>query len=185
MKVIGILCSPRRDGNSDTMVKAALAGAAENGAETKVFAINEMNITGCQACMHCRTHEECAVQDDMQMIYKELSSADAVVIGSPVYMWQYPAQAKIFIDRLYPYMNPDFTMRMQQPALILISQGNDNPGTFADSLKKTGLVGLNVKDMIFAANAKHKDFVKNQCELLEQIKAAGESLVAFKNAKGE
>jgi multimeric flavodoxin WrbA len=160
------------------MVKAALAGAAEKGAETKTFAINEMNITGCQACMHCRTHEDCAVQDDMQMIHKELASADAVVIGSPVYMWQYPAQAKIFIGRLYPYMNPDFTMKMQKPALILISQGNDNSDTFAESLKKTGLIGLNVKDMIFAANAKQQDFVKNQPELLDRIKEAGKSLVA-------
>ena len=160
------------------MVQAALAGAAEQGAETKTFAINEMNIKGCQACMHCRTHEGCAVQDDMQLIHKELASTDAVVIGSPVYMWQYAAQAKIFIDRLYVYLNPDFTPRMQKPALVLISQGNNNPDAFRESIQKTGLMGLVVKDTIIACTANKPDFVKGQPELLERIKQAGKNLVA-------
>ena len=178
MKVIGILCSPRRGANSDTMVAAALAGAADKGAQTKTFAINEMNIKGCQACMYCKTHDGCAVQDDMQLIHKELADADAVVIGSPVYMWQYPAQAKLFIDRLYCYLNPDFTAKMQIPALLLISQGNDNPDMFVESLKKTGFIGLSIKDMIIAANAKQEDYVSKQPDLLERIKRAGESLIA-------
>lgn len=177
MKVIGILCSPRRGGNSDTMVSTALSGAAEKGAETKTFAINEMNIKACQACGFCKTHDGCAVQDDMQIIHKELKDADAVVIGSPVYMWQYPAQAKLFIDRLYLYLNADFTMKMQKPALVLISHGNDNPKMFEESLKKTGLMGLNVKDMIIAANAKQIDFVSKQPELLKRIKLAGKKLL--------
>lgn len=178
MKVIGILCSPRRGANSDTMVTAALAGAADKRAQTKTFAINEMNIKGCQACMYCKTHDGCAVQDDMQLIHKELADADAVVIGSPVYMWQYPAQAKLFIDRLYCYLNPDFTAKMQIPALLLISQGNDNPDMFVESLKKTGFIGLSIKDMIIAANAKQEDYVSKQPDLLERIKRAGESLIA-------
>ncbi|MEN6520536.1 MAG: flavodoxin family protein [Armatimonadota bacterium] len=177
MKVIGILCSPRRGANSDTMVAAALDGAAEKGAETKTFAINDMSIKGCQACMYCRTHDGCAVQDDMQQIHAELATADAVVIGAPVYMWQFSAQAKIFLDRLYAYLNPDFTFKMQKPALVLVSQGNDNPEMFMDSLKKTGFIGLSVKDMIVAANAKEKDFVSKQPELLERIKQAGARLV--------
>lgn len=177
MKVIGIMCSPRRGANSDTMVKAALAGAAEKGAETITFAINEMNIKGCQACMHCKTHDGCAVQDDMQLIYKELAAADAVVVGAPVYMWQYNAQARLFLDRLYCYLNPDFTVKMQKPALVLVSQGNDNPDMFTECLKKTGFIGLSVKEMIIAANAKQPDFVSKQPELLERIKQAGKSLL--------
>ncbi|MEN6372581.1 MAG: flavodoxin family protein [Armatimonadota bacterium] len=177
MKVIGILCSPRRGANSDTMVAAALAGAAEKGAETKTFAINDMSIKGCQACMYCRTHDGCAVQDDMQKIHAELATADAVVIGAPVYMWQFSAQAKIFLDRLYAYLNPDFTFKMQKPTLLLVSQGNDNPEMFMDSLKKTGFIGLSIEEMIVAANAKEKEFVSNQPELLAQIKQAGARLV--------
>jgi hypothetical protein len=49
---------------------------------------------------------------------------------------------------------------------------------FVESLKKTGLIGLSVKDMFIAANAKQTDFVSNQPELLERIKQAGKSLVA-------
>lgn len=177
MKVLGILCSPRRGANSDTMVSAALEGASEKGAETKTFAINEMNIKGCQACMYCKTHDGCAVQDDMQLIYKELNDADAVIIGSPVYMWQYAAQARLFIDRLYAYLNPDFTLKMQKPALVLISQGNENADMFVESLKKTPLIGLSVQDMIVVTNAKLPDFVSKRPELLEQMKQSGRKLI--------
>ncbi|MCE5322847.1 flavodoxin family protein [bacterium] len=178
MKIIGVMCSPRRGANSDTMVTSALAGATELGAETKAFVINDMNIKGCQACMYCKTHDGCAVQDDMQLIYKELADADGVVIGAPVYMWQYCAQARLFIDRLYCYMNLDFTAKINKPALVLISQGNDNPDTFVESLKKTGLIGLSVKDMIIAADANQPDCVSKQPELLERIKQAGKKLVS-------
>ena len=84
MKVLGLVGSPRKSGNTEVMVKAALNGAKSSGAETNMINIAELSIGGCKACMYCRTHDGCAVKDDMQKIYKEIESADAVVIGFPV-----------------------------------------------------------------------------------------------------
>ena len=83
-----------------------LKGAQAQGAETEIFNLNQMDIAPCQACMHCKENQgECATDDDMQEVYAKLREADAFVLGSPVYMWQMSAQAKLFTDRLYPLQN--------------------------------------------------------------------------------
>ncbi len=94
MKVLGLVGSPRKNGNTEVMVKAALKGAKDSGAETSIINIPQLNISGCKACMYCRTHDGCAVKDDMQKIYKEIETSDAVVIGFPVYMLSMNAQNK-------------------------------------------------------------------------------------------
>ncbi|MGB9826100.1 MAG: flavodoxin family protein, partial [Desulfofundulus sp.] len=86
MKVVGIIGSPRRGGNTETLVERVLAGAAAAGAETQVFRLNEMNIRGCQACYYCKEHGRCRQEDDMVQIYRALLEADGIVLGSPIYM---------------------------------------------------------------------------------------------------
>jgi len=76
-KVIGLVGSPRKNGNTSDIVKAVLKGAQENGAETKIYYLNEMNIKGCQSCLYCRGHETCSIQDDMQNVYEDIKEAAA------------------------------------------------------------------------------------------------------------
>lgn len=111
MKIIGITGSPNPRGNSSIIVDAVLTGAKEAGAKTQVFNLNKMNIRGCQACGFCHKNADlfCIQQDDMTEIYEALKDADAVVIGSPVYMAQMNAQTMLFLNRLYAlmYVGPD------------------------------------------------------------------------------
>ena len=79
-KVIGFSGSPRRDGNTDRLVRQVLAGAAAAGAETAFFRIPDLGIKGCAACYHCKTHDTCAIPDGMQALYREILAADAVVV---------------------------------------------------------------------------------------------------------
>ncbi|MFX0030842.1 MAG: flavodoxin family protein, partial [Candidatus Hermodarchaeota archaeon] len=66
MKIIGIVGSPRVEGNTQKLVEIMLASGADKGAETKIFNLNEMDIKGCQSCYHCKTtDEDCALNDDM------------------------------------------------------------------------------------------------------------------------
>ena len=105
MYVLGIMGSPHKEGNTATLMKDALAAAAASGAETKIVQLNELTIRGCQGCFGCQQKTPCVLKDDMTALYAEIDKADAVVIGSPVYMWApYTAQTKLFIDRLFPYI---------------------------------------------------------------------------------
>ena len=70
MKVIGIVGSPRKNGNTKTLVQQVLEGAVETGAETRTFLLNELKFSGCQACDYCKSHEKCKLEDDLAELFE-------------------------------------------------------------------------------------------------------------------
>ncbi len=104
MKVLGIVCSPRKGGNTEILVKEALKAAEEKGAETEIILVSDMNIAPCIACDSCISTGSCAVEDDMQKIYDSLEKADGLIFGTPVYFINVSAQAKTVIDRTYAFL---------------------------------------------------------------------------------
>jgi len=109
MKVLGIVTSPRRGANSQTLVENILAGAKEAGAKTEIVRLCMMNIQPCLGCNKCKTEDGCVIEDEMTTLIEKLEGADAVVLGSPIYWGRLNAQAYPFIDRLYALIKSDFT----------------------------------------------------------------------------
>ncbi len=103
MKVLGIVCSPRKNGNTEILVKEALDSAHKLGAEIEMIKVSDVNITPCDGCETCDITGECKIEDDMQGIYTKLLQSDGIIIGSPVYWWGVTAQAKIIIDRTFVF----------------------------------------------------------------------------------
>jgi len=104
MKVLGIVGSPRKDGNTEIMVAEALAAAREAGAETDIFLVHDKQIAGCDGCHSCFKTGKCKIRDDMQSLYIMMEAADAIIFGTPVYFHAYTAQAKAVIDRTFCYL---------------------------------------------------------------------------------
>ena len=104
MKVLGIVCSPRKGGNTEILVEEALAAAREAGAETDIALVAGKNIGGCDACRSCAETFTCRIKDDMQPIYQKMEAADAIIFGSPVYFHGVTAQAKAIIDRSFLFL---------------------------------------------------------------------------------
>ncbi len=119
-KVIGIVGSPRREGNVSATVNEVLKGVTEKGASTKVYYVNEMDIKGCQNCMNCRKDGMCTIDDAMGSIIEDIKDADAVVIGSPVYIWQVSGQTKVFMDRMYPLTDENHKPRYGNKRLVMV-----------------------------------------------------------------
>lgn len=99
IKVVGILGSPRRRGNSEILLDRCLKSARENGAETEKFILNTMKFVPCQECAEKRKDGICKIQDDMQKIYPSIEQADAIVVASPIFFGSLSAQTKMMIDR--------------------------------------------------------------------------------------
>ncbi len=99
VKVLGILGSPRRGGNTEILLDQALAGARSQGAETEKLILNELDITPCQSCDKCMKTGECATDDDMSLVYPKLGAADCLILASPIFFCSLTAQAKLMIDR--------------------------------------------------------------------------------------
>jgi len=99
LKVLGIVGSPRRGGNTDLLVAEVMRGAASQGVEVKTIILNDLTIAPCQHCDGCLELGRCKVEDDMQMVYDELVKADRLVLASPIHFMGLTAQTKAMIDR--------------------------------------------------------------------------------------
>jgi hypothetical protein len=95
--------SPRRGGNSESLLDSALAGVAEAdpNAEVRKFVLNEMTIRPCQNCGFCSRTGYCrfAESDDMKDVYAWLDEADRFILASPIYFATVSAQTKTMMDR--------------------------------------------------------------------------------------
>ena len=118
MKVLGIVCSPRKGGNTEILVKEALAATHEAGAETELVLVAGKNIAGCDGCSSCRQTGVCHIKDDMQPIYKQLEASDAVIFGTPVYFTNVTAQAKAIMDRCFLFL-PDRKLKGKVVAPVI------------------------------------------------------------------
>jgi multimeric flavodoxin WrbA len=136
MKIIGFNASPRKNGNTAWIVNKILEGSKEQGAEIQVWNFNDLDIKPCQSCYGCKKGDlRCVINDDMQKLYEALEHADALVLGSPTYMGQMSAQAKIFTDRLYAQYSPRFSpyhkeRNTARRLLLVFNQGNPDSGIF-------------------------------------------------------
>ncbi len=121
MKVLGIICSSRKRGNTEILVREALAGAKETGADTELLRISEMKIAPCDGCTTCHQSGECRIKDDMQRVYKKILAADGIILGSPVYFWSVSGQAKIFMDRTYALRYPHHKLKNKIGGAIAVA----------------------------------------------------------------
>jgi multimeric flavodoxin WrbA len=118
MKVLGIVGSPRKGGNTEILVREALTAAKEAGAETEIVLVADKNIAGCDGCSSCRQTGVCHIKDDMQSLYQQLEAADGVIFGTPVYFNNVTAQAKAIIDRTFLF-RPDRRLKGKVVAPII------------------------------------------------------------------
>jgi multimeric flavodoxin WrbA len=135
MKIIGLSASPRKEGNTAWAINKILEGAKEQGAETQVWYSSDLDIKPCKGCLGCVKSDRCVINDDMQQLYDALDQADALVLGSPVYMGQMSAQAKIFNDRLFAQITPRFSPHFKEKnagkkLVLVFTQGNPDSGKF-------------------------------------------------------
>lgn len=99
MKVLGIAGSPRREGNTDLLLRELMAGVGSQQAQTKTVVISEMDISPCRHCDGCLKTGKCVIKDDMQWLHSELREADRVILASPIFFMGLTAQTKAMIDR--------------------------------------------------------------------------------------
>jgi len=121
LKILGIVCSPRKGGNTEILVSEALTAAKESGADVELLRISDMNIAACDGCQTCHKSGECRIKDDMQKIYKKILAADGIILGSPVYFWSVSSQAKTLMDRTYALRYPHHKLKNKVGGAIAVA----------------------------------------------------------------
>jgi NAD(P)H-dependent FMN reductase len=128
--VLGIAGSPRRNGNSDRLLAAALEGARGAGAHTETLVAATAGMNPCRGCNACSKDGVCIERDGGDELYRRIDSADAIIIASPVFFATVPAVLKIVYDRMQPYWARTHVLKQQRPprrpgAVLLVRAGGD------------------------------------------------------------
>jgi multimeric flavodoxin WrbA len=185
MKIIGFIASPRKSGNTACVVNKILEGAKEQGAETQAWCSGELAIQPCKGCLSCVQSDQCVINDDMQQLYHALKEADALILGSPVYMGQMSAQAKTFTDRLFAQITPRFSPNFKEEnagkkLVLVFTQGNPNSGMFQTYFDYTKgmfqLLEFDVRGVHVVAGMRNEPAYENK-ELHVAMKNIGSALV--------
>jgi multimeric flavodoxin WrbA len=184
MKVIAVEGSPRKNGNTEKLVKTILESASGNGAETKFYKLIDMNIDHCLGCFNCRETGTCVTNDDMRVLHEEIQTSDVIILGSPVYMWQVSGQMKRFMDRLVPFIRPDFTTRLKgkKRIFMVFTQGNPDKDAFKPYFEYLenlfSFLHYEVKGTIVATGTRDKNDILQQTHVLEKAREIGKNLLA-------
>jgi len=110
VKVLGLVGSYRRLGNTEVLVKEALMEVQRLGADVDVLRLTDLKIEPCKGCMACVfKQEECKIPDDWRVFRDRLEASDAVIIGAPTYLLGPAGIVKMIMDR-----NIAFHMRTLQ-----------------------------------------------------------------------
>ena len=99
MKVLGIVSSPRRAGNSELAVKEILTQLPYSW-EKEMIRLNELNIKYCDACYSCVPAEKkCKLDDDLDFFLERVKTADKIVMAGPAYYLGGHTAFKLVVDR--------------------------------------------------------------------------------------
>lgn len=128
--VLGIAGSPRRNGNSDRLLAAALEGAREAGARTETLVASASGVNPCRGCNVCSRDGRCFQRDGGDALYHAIDAADAIIIASPVYFATVPAVLKTLFDRMQPYWARTHVLKQPRPprrpgGILLVRAGGD------------------------------------------------------------
>ncbi|MBI5017666.1 MAG: flavodoxin family protein [Deltaproteobacteria bacterium] len=178
MKILGVSASVREWGNTDLLVRHALAGAAAGGAETRFLRLTDLELKPCRGCMQCVFKDrDCVVPDRLGEFLEALRAADAVVLGSPTYVLGATGALKNLQDRLIRFgVKREF---VGKPGLALVAAGV--PGWVPFALSQVSLfflfLGMPVVDQ-FVGFAQGPGEILFDEAALGRARAGGEALAS-------
>lgn len=108
-KVIAINGSPRKKGNTVTLLQHALNGAEASGAQTEIVHLYDLNFKGCTSCFACKLKGskfigKCAMKDELTPVLEKVMQNDTIILGSPIYVNNITGEMQSFLERLI-FMN--------------------------------------------------------------------------------
>jgi len=158
IKVLGLSTSPRANGNTDLLLRQALAGAQSAGASAEYIRLSDLNITPCRECNWCYTTGKCRIEDDYQMLSGKLLNTDRLIFATPIFFMSVCAEAKALIDRSQCYWAHKYVLKKQlvtgrqdRRAMVIAVGGSKSTKMF-DCIRLTMKSYFDSLEMRYAAN---------------------------------
>ncbi|MEN6457961.1 MAG: flavodoxin family protein [Thermoguttaceae bacterium] len=182
MRVLGISGSPRRNGNTDILVRTALDGLTAEGVETEFLSLADRPVKPCIACGGCFQQEEprCTLKDPaFDGILEKFAAADGILVGSPVYFGSATPQTMALLDRVgyVARRHPDLLRRKVGAAVVVARRAGQN-FTFAQLnyfflIAEMIVPGSNYWNVAFG---REMGQVENDAEGLDTVKTLAQNM---------
>ena len=197
MKILGVVGSRRKKGNTSTLTQEALKPFKMNNIETKLVFLDDYNINDCNGCEGCEETYKCVINDDMQKLYPDILESDAIILGSPAYFYNVSADIKAFIDRCYCFeifdkedrsvwMGLNEAIGVKYAAVIAVSEQakEEDMGFTAEAMiKSLEALGYRVVSTVKALHLFKAGEALNNKKVMEDANQAGEKLLKFLQLK--
>jgi multimeric flavodoxin WrbA len=183
-KILVLSGSPRKDGNTATLVGWFVEGARSKGARVEVVstAFLKYKTNGCMSCRVCQKSDkyECVVNDEAKPILAKMAVMDVIVMATPLYFFSASAQLKLIFDRmfsLYKWDNAAGIMEtpLKGKTLVLIASAFEDVGL--DALEKPFVLTADYTGMEFESllvpNAGVSGDIKDKDDIREKAVALG------------
>jgi multimeric flavodoxin WrbA len=191
MKVIAFNGSPRRGGNTEILLSETIRGVRGQGGEATVYHLDTMNLRACLGCGKCDAAGLCVIKDDMEMLRREIRSADRIIVASPIFFFSVSAQTKMMIDRCQAFWAEKYVHKKPiQPGpfgrkglLLLVGgmkQSEKNVGfTCAEATVKAFFRTVNVQEHVTLAfdAVDKKGAIQQHPTAMREAYEAGKALV--------
>jgi multimeric flavodoxin WrbA len=188
MRVLAILGSPRRGGNTEILLDEAIRGAREHGGACEKVVLRDLKIRPCLEIYQCAKAGICAIQDDMQALFGKITEAERLIIASPIFFYSVSALTKAMIDRCQSLWVKKYVLKRP------ISSLNDRRGAFIsvaatrgkrlfDGVRLTMRYFFDAIDVVYSdellvRGVDEKGAIRGRPETLEEAYALGTRLVA-------
>ncbi|MFQ6050919.1 MAG: flavodoxin family protein [Candidatus Hydrothermarchaeota archaeon] len=111
IKVLALVGSPRKGGNTDRLLDRAIEGAKSEGAKVEKIYVAFKNIEPCGEIFDCIETGECPIKDDMNEIYEKIKEADSIFLATPVMTLGIPAKMKALMDRCQVFWAKKYVLK--------------------------------------------------------------------------
>lgn len=113
VKVLAFAGSPRRGGNSETLLDWVLAAMAkETGVTVEKIPLDTANINPCRGCNACQKLNKCVQRDGMDIVHDKIIAADITILAAPIFCMGIAAQAKMLIDRAQVFTSRKYVLKL-------------------------------------------------------------------------
>ncbi|MCS7203882.1 MAG: flavodoxin family protein [Thermodesulfovibrio sp.] len=180
MKILAIAGSPRR-GNSEFLLSVALKVCEDKNHEITLIRVSDLNISGCIACDGCKESGICIIHDDMDKVYNLIRSCQFLVIATPIFFFNIPAQLKLLIDRCQCFWYEKYLLKrpikfenFERKALVLLVGGmkkGEIGATCAEATLKAFLrtININKHKTLAYLGFDEPDSIRKHKEIIDEV----------------
>lgn len=109
-KVLVISGSPRKNGNTASLINQFIEGVKTNTEHVEQINAHTIDLKYCTGCLRCNIIKRCSISnDEWPDLSQKIIEADVLVFGSPVYFHHVSAQMKKIIDRFRSFVHVQIT----------------------------------------------------------------------------